>query len=187
MSSGASKHRILRLRQWPARSTVSLIRNLSESASWPSAPNHDGTDDLPHATEVRWYPSLLRLLSASDVAAVSVDARPRTLGVDAERLIIAGIVPLVDRCLRWMFPGSGGGSSGAPWERSRSSPKGEGSASVIWTGEDGVFWSNGMLDGTQATCGWSEDTPAKIGHLPCLNPSFSVVPAAMYRARARTL
>lgn len=115
--------------------------------------NHDHTENSPQATEVRWYPNLLRLLSASEVPAVSADARPRTLGVDAERLIMAGIVPLIERRLRWIFPGSGGDFSGAPLERSASFPKVEGSTSVIWTGDDGVFWSNGELNGAPATCG----------------------------------
>jgi len=48
------------------------------------------------------------------MAVVSVDARPRTFGVDADRLMIAGIVPLVERRLRWTFPGVGGDFRGAP-------------------------------------------------------------------------
>ena len=112
--------------------------------------NHDRTENSPHATEVRWYPNLLRLLSASDVPAASVEAKPRTLGVDAERLTIAGMAPLVDRRLRWTFPGCGGDFSGAP---TSSFPEGEGSASVNVTGEEGIFWANGTLMGAPARCG----------------------------------
>ena len=48
---------------------------------------------LPQATEVRWYPSLLRRFSAKDRAALSAAARLRTFGVDADRLTVAGVDP----------------------------------------------------------------------------------------------
>lgn len=114
--------------------------------------------------------------------AVSVDARPRTFGVDVDRLMIAGIVPLVDLRLRWIPPGAAGDFWGAPCERSSAIPKGEGTASATLAKEDCVLRSNAMLEFPTAACERMEDAPAKVDLPPCLSPSFNVVPAAMYCA-----
>ena len=66
---------------------IVLLVGIITSSEWMSVEN------LPQATDVRWYPSLLRLLSANDMAE-SRCVIFRILGVDADRLIPAPVPPL---------------------------------------------------------------------------------------------
>ena len=100
-SSGASRHRIFRRLQCPTVHSIS-------GYAWKL-----WIYDIPQATDVRWYPNLLRLLSANDKPASTIPS-PRTLGVDADLFNLADITdPLEDfrrRCVvigkvEWGIPG----------------------------------------------------------------------------------